>query len=284
MPADELLDLGMQMADALRAAHAQGIVHRDIKPSNVIVTHDGLAKILDYGLAKLSRPTSGGGSEAPTLGMKEKDLTSAGAAVGTVSFMSPEQVRGEEVDGRSDIFSLGAVLYEMATGRRAFTGSSSGVVFEAILNRAPVSPSELRPDLPKEFDRIIERALEKDRSLRYQSAADLRADLKRVRRDSGSDEGRAAVAAHPSRRGKLVLGAMALALMVAVFATVSFLSLREDVEPPPARSEWVPLTDFADSATSPALSSDGRMLTFLRGPGTFMTPGQVYVALLHRSG
>jgi len=169
---DRLLDLGMQIADALRAAHSEGIVHRDIKPSNIIVTNEGNVKVLDFGLAKLVRPSGGAGSEGPTVGAEEKDLTASGAAVGTVSYMSPEQVRAEDVDFRTDIFSLGTVLYEMATGRRAFPGSTAGIVFEAILNRAPVSPSELRPGLPEEVERIIYKALEKDPDLRYQSAAD----------------------------------------------------------------------------------------------------------------
>lgn len=266
---DRLLHLGIQIADALRAAHSEGIVHRDIKPSNIIVTKEGNVKVVDFGLAKLVRPSGGAGSEAPTVGWEERDLTASGAAVGTVSYMSPEQVRGQDVDFRTDIFSLGAVLYEMATGRRAFPANTVGIAFEAILNRAPVSPIELRPDLPEEVERIINKALEKDPDLRYQSAADLRTDLKRLRRDTESrpsGERRGAVAAPSPRRSKALYGAVALALVALVAGALTLL--RDRLEPPPTRSEWVRLTDFTDSATSPALSPDGRMLTFLRGaPG-----------------
>ena len=178
-----VLELGVQMADALDAAHEKSIVHRDIKPGNLFVTDRGQAKILDFGLAKLIASGSQG-TEAPTV---ERDLTNPGAAVGTVSYMSPEQARGEEVDPRSDIFSLGVVLYEMVTGQQAFGGGSPAVTFEAILNRTPTPAGGLNPALPDELSRIVSKAIEKDRELRYQSAAELRADLKRLLRDSASD-------------------------------------------------------------------------------------------------
>ena len=181
---DTLLDLGTQIADALATAHAKGIVHRDIKPANIFITERGQAKILDFGLAK-QMPHAVAPKAESTTEDQDPHLTSPGVALGTVAYMSPEQVRGEEVDARTDLFSLGIVLYEAATGRQAFSGTTSGMIFEAILNRAPSSPVQLNPDLPHKLEEIINKALEKDRSLRYQSAVDLRTDLQRLRRDLG---------------------------------------------------------------------------------------------------
>jgi serine/threonine protein kinase len=281
-----LVDLAIQVADGLDAAHAEGVVHRDIKPANIFVTKRGHAKVLDFGLAKLAPVAEGVGVSGLPTATEDQLLTSPGTAVGTVAYMSPEQVRGKKLDARTDLFSFGVVLYEMATGTLPFRGDTSGVITDAILHDDPVAPVRLNPNVPAELERIINKALEKDRDLRYQSAPEMRADLKRLRRDTGSgrisssgsgavqglvpetaSSSATAVALQPSVKPahqKYVLIAACVALLAAAFVAYHFWT-RTNTPSGPAKitqiSQWNKPMNWAK------LSPDGHAVAFVSPVG-----------------
>jgi eukaryotic-like serine/threonine-protein kinase len=293
MKVDELLGMAIQIADGLDAAHAKDIIHRDIKPANILITNRGEAKILDFGLAKLAANKKRLGEPVSVSVMATSDtieeyLTSPGTAMGTVAYMSPEQARGEEVDARTDLFSLGAVLYEMATGRNAFPGDTAAVIFDQILNRAPVPPVSLNPELPARLEEIINKALEKDRELRCQTAAELRADLKRLKRDTDSGQSvqgasthssgaTPAVAQHSSseekrrwetRRLHPALVAIPIALLIAALAGWYFL--RGPGPKPELKQRRLTANPTENPLNSAILSPDGKYLAYSDGSGVHL--------------
>jgi len=281
LPLKNTLKYSVQIADALARAHSSGIVHRDLKPANIIVAEDGHVKLPDFGLAKLTEPAVDYDGATATIAAREGLQTEEGSILGTVAYMSPEQAEGRKVDARSDIFSFGSVLYEMVTGRRPFEGATKISTLSAILQKEPQPVGDLAPNVPPELDKIISRCLRKDRDRRAQNIADIKLALEDLTDDSPTSSMSLALKAGRERppRSFLPLAAIVSGIAVLLVAVGAFWWLKRSPTAP-ARTDWAQITDFADSVSQPALSPDGRMLTFIRGLTTFIGPGQVYVKML----